>query len=432
MPLWGTFDDSVLSIFSASDKTEAASNGRNGRSGFVSMDWGMFSPDQVASARRQQTLGLGSAVRHYNDRAVPGLGGLWYGMPVAWSLLGIFIAEELKKRPLPSANAVEALSMFGALEAGGNHIDRGLGRRKLASRNDCSFGALSARGAYVTQPRRMGTVQPLEQLGFVQPSPQRFNLYRLSSLGEEFLKSFGAEKVALLSWAEGSRPPKVKTLWPSAQLPRAAAGLLDKQLRQFGSGNDAARRCALLNSSPDALSSVLPLLESRPQGRIDSAHWADLRSGIALVQLRAAAVGLLARVEQFVIASPKNSLEPDEVVKPLEVKAELALLCAAARTMLAEPDTSPDGVAHEFARLCSAAPVAVVLELARRDGAVLRVLANGRLGLGSAGGATKAINDEDVDGDGDAEAGTAGPLLIPELPRIANLYKLAADLGLNR
>ena len=98
----------------------------------MGMHWGMSSPDQVASMRRQQTLGLGSPVRHYNDCAVPGMGGLWYGMPMAWSLLGIWLVEELGLRPLPSANAVEALSMTRALAAGGAHIYRGSGRQKLA------------------------------------------------------------------------------------------------------------------------------------------------------------------------------------------------------------------------------------------------------------------------------------------------------------
>ena len=401
----------------------------------MSMDWGMFSPDQVASVRRQQTLGLGSAVRHYNDRAVPGLGGLWYGMPVAWSLLGIFIAEELEKRPLPSANAVEALSMIGALEAGGKHIDRGLGRRKLARRDDCSFGALSARGAYVTQPRRMGTVQPLVQLGFVHLSPQRFNLYRLSPVGEEFLKSFGAEKDALLRWAEGSPPPKVKRLWPSEHLPRAAAELLIRRLKYFGDGDGALRRRALLGSPPASTFEKSPLLRQRPRGKIDLAHWADLRSGIALVRLRDAAIKLLARVEQSIIVSSGRALESNEVVSP--ARTELDMVAVAAEKMREEADSSPGGAAHEFAglcsaaRLCSASRAAVILELARRDGVVLRVLADGRLGLGSAGGATTKTNEEDVDGDRDTEAGTVGPLLVPELPRIANLYALAEDLKLD-
>ncbi len=309
---------------------------------------------------------------------------------------------------------------------------RGSGRRKLAGRKDLSFGALSARGAYVTQPRRMGTVQPLVRLGFVEPAPQRFNLYQLSPVGAELLDPFGSEKRALLEWAKGSSAPTVRRLWPSERLPQVAASLLDRQLRQFGNGDDALRRRALLSSPPAATFAVSPLLEPRPRGNIDSEHWADLRSGVALVQLRNAAVALLARVEQLIAANTRTVLQPEAAVAP--AGAELADLANAARVVGAEADTSPGREAHEFARVCMSSPASVILELARRDGAVVRLLSDGRLGLGSAGGTTMATVEEGVDGDDDAQALALaeGPPLVPELPRVANLYALAGDVALDR
>ena len=62
------------------------------------ISWGTFAPDQVGQTRRPQTLELAAAVRHYNERSVLGLGGLWFGMPVAWSLLGMSLFEEYQVR----------------------------------------------------------------------------------------------------------------------------------------------------------------------------------------------------------------------------------------------------------------------------------------------------------------------------------------------
>lgn len=74
------------------------------------MSWGILAPDTVISQRRQQGLGLATAVRHFNDRAVPGLGGLWFPMPLLWSVLAVSIAEELGLPALSIGNAVEALT----------------------------------------------------------------------------------------------------------------------------------------------------------------------------------------------------------------------------------------------------------------------------------------------------------------------------------
>ena len=73
------------------------------------MSWGILAPDALISQRRQQNLGLASAVRHFNDRSVPGLGGMWFAMPILWSVLAVSIAEELRVPALPVGNAIAAL-----------------------------------------------------------------------------------------------------------------------------------------------------------------------------------------------------------------------------------------------------------------------------------------------------------------------------------
>ena len=39
--------------------------------------WGLLGPESLPSARRVRTLGLAAAVRRFNERAVPGIGGVW-------------------------------------------------------------------------------------------------------------------------------------------------------------------------------------------------------------------------------------------------------------------------------------------------------------------------------------------------------------------
>ncbi len=80
------------------------------------MSWGILAPDTLISLRRQQNLGLASAVRHFNDCSVPGLGGMWFAMPILWSVLAVSIADELRVPALPVGNAIEALMMRKAVQ----------------------------------------------------------------------------------------------------------------------------------------------------------------------------------------------------------------------------------------------------------------------------------------------------------------------------
>lgn len=379
----------------------------------MSVQWGTFAPDSAPSYRRLQTLGLTVAIRHYNDRSVPGLGGLSFGMPIAWSLLGVWLAEEIgnQVRPLSCANAIEAAIMVQALKEGRK---RARGHRKLAGVSDTSFKALSARGAYVTQPYRMGTVEPLLRLGLVVGTSQRFNMYRLAPSGERILQSLKGEQNKLRAWATGSKLTRLARLAPDVPLPTGSAKLLERQLRDYG---DAHRRRALLDLSDEVLRQT-NMESTEPPAGIEQPHWNDIRSGVALIQLRDAALDVIAAIEKRLTSSRQAGLTVHQAAQA--ASSSLELTAVRASTMLARDDTSPGQLAHEFARACRSPAEDTIAELAQRDGTVIRLLPNGQVGLGPAGGQLDTGMDDEVQQEGLGENDT----VIPELPRITNLYAL--------
>lgn len=386
----------------------------------MSVQWGTFAPDSAPSYRRLQTLGLTVAIRHYNDRSVPGLGGLSFGMPIAWSLLGVWLAEEIgnQVRPLSCANAIEAAIMVQALKEGRK---RARGDRKLAGVSDTSFKALSARGAYVTQPYRMGTVEPLLRLGLVVGTSQRFNMYRLAPSGERILQSLKGEQNKLRAWATGSKLTRLARLAPDVPLPTGSAKLLERQLRDYG---DAHRRRALLDLSDEVLRQT-NMESTEPPAGIEQPHWNDIRSGVALIQLRDAALDVIAAIEKRLTSSRQAGLTVHQAAQA--ASSSLELTAVRASTMLARDDTSPGQLAHEFARACRSPAEDTIAELAQRDGTVVRLLPNGQVGLGPAGGQLDTGMDDEVQQEGLGENDT----VIPELPRITNLYALKRDLQLS-
>ena len=84
--------------------------------------WGLLGPEFLPNARRTRTLGLGASVRRFNDLAVPGLGGVWYGKQLLLATLGVAVAEAarsqgVKVQNIEVANAIEALACWLALKA---------------------------------------------------------------------------------------------------------------------------------------------------------------------------------------------------------------------------------------------------------------------------------------------------------------------------
>ena len=85
--------------------------------------WGILGPGSVESVRRVRTLQLAATTRDFNERAVPGLGGVWFGRQLFLATLGLRVAERATARgsragKIAVANAIEALACWLAIKAG--------------------------------------------------------------------------------------------------------------------------------------------------------------------------------------------------------------------------------------------------------------------------------------------------------------------------
>ncbi len=164
--------------------------------------WGLLGPEFLPDSRRTRTLGLGATVRLFNDLAVPGLGGVWYGKQLLLATLGVAVAEEARSRKakvqnIEVANAIEALACWLAFKKNGWSRDARLrGNTKLQHKKDFSFQSVRQRNFYVTQPMRMATVQALPALGFVESDGAKFNAFRCIKQINEFRENGGKTKDA--------------------------------------------------------------------------------------------------------------------------------------------------------------------------------------------------------------------------------------------
>ena len=57
--------------------------------------WGLLGPEAISSSRRTRSLGIAASVRRFNDLAVPGLGGVWFGKQIFLALLGVAQVADL-------------------------------------------------------------------------------------------------------------------------------------------------------------------------------------------------------------------------------------------------------------------------------------------------------------------------------------------------
>ncbi|MGH9616412.1 MAG: hypothetical protein ACRD28_06680, partial [Acidobacteriaceae bacterium] len=180
--------------------------------------WGLLGPETLASERRTRTLGLGATVRSFNDLAVPGLGGVWFGKQLFLATLGVAVAERVRNsgkrvQNIEVANAIEALASLLALRANDWQRDQRLrGATKMFGKTDLSFATMRKPSFYVTQPMRQATVQPLRSLGLTESSGERFNAFTCTPLGYDFINAVCAELNPynrsvldhLVGWAKGS------------------------------------------------------------------------------------------------------------------------------------------------------------------------------------------------------------------------------------
>lgn len=389
------------------------------------MNWGILAPDSVVSLRRQQSLGLAAAVRFHNDSAVPGLGGMWFAMPILWSVLAVAIAEEQKRPTLPVGNAVEALMMRKAKGPGSDPRVRG--SRKLKDVDDWSFQNLSRRGTYVMQPIRSAMVQPLAALGFVEGS--RYGAFRVAEAGCRMLDLpvMNEHRKILDKWVRGDKRLRglhdvCKQLSATAEVPKEVRKLLDTQLLS-GSDEGAARRRNLiaLGRGPSAHQ----LEEEGPLSGIAPDHWRDLRGGVGFMDLRDAALAVLDRIEKRLRemrdANKSVRLTPDDAAKHAE--QEIENLQSLARRKGPRISATKEPVSCTFlTEIKSSRKHDLMAGLAKRDASVI-TLRDGHLTLGPAAGEGLVGPGED-----DGQPADENDAFAPQLFRLYNLHCLAQEL----
>ena len=410
--------------------------------------WGLLGPEFLPNTRRTRTLGLGASVRAFNDLAVPGLGGVWYGKQLLLAVLGVKVAEDArnggaKVQNIEVANAIEALACWLAFDSNGWRRDARLrGNNKLHGKDDFSFRRARQRNFYVTQPMRMATVQPLPALGFVESDSVRFNAFRCLAAGKEFIERATSEYRPfkrsvvdyLTCWAQMKddrfkSPALRQALSPLNRLPDAAIPVLRERLLQGGMKErreDKERRGRALTwvetlrkDKPGKLT-----WEHRPQG-ISENHWHDLQAGALFFAAREAAIATLDALETHIGNQAGGHSFPLGHI-PGSLEPELEQLKSAANAYL--DFSHADEEARNFCSECvNSNPSSVLRSLVRRDEHVLRLVGDEvKPGPAFRGSVNLTIAEDDE------EESTPMAEDIPLPPdisfRMRNLYLLNLDL----
>lgn len=350
----------------------------------MSFVWGLLGPETISSTRRTRPLGLASAVRYFNDRAVPGLGGVWYGKQLMLALLGVVVAERAKQENpkfnasnIQVANAIEALACWSAIKKSQDSDPRLRGAGGLSEKQAKDFVFTSARkpGFYVTQPMRMQTVQPLPALGFVTAAAGRFNSFIPTQEGLNFVESacqyyrpYNREVIShLMKWVLGqdvhiNTDQLSNALSPLVVMPEEAKRLLCERLKQ---GN-AERRNALawIETLEDEQAKTMSGELQRPK-KIEETHWHDIQAGALFLSLHDLAIAALDEVE----AGMGQECSLENAAEKAKDKLQ-ALKDASQKFLKFQYKTRQDAV--DFCNQCVAEPVNVLHALVQLDEKVLR------------------------------------------------------------
>ncbi|MGJ7548850.1 hypothetical protein [Pseudomonas alloputida] len=417
----------------------------------MAFQWGILGPGAVQSTRRTRTLGLAASTRLFNELAVPGLGGVWFGKQLLLPTLGVLVAQRAQAQgqrvsKIAVANAIEALACWLAINGGDSAADgRVKGRTKLAGRTlaDFTFANASRPGFYVTQPMRMATVAALPALGLVEASGSRFNSYTSSDAGVKLIELATRDLRPhnrdltdhLLRWVcgnEGSMGSHTlkRALSPQEPLPGSARTFLLERLCQGASGRPGWER----QRRSDALAWVRSHgLDAQPQDwdkqptQIqDAEHWSDMRAGARFFAARDAAYTVLDEVEAF-LATPDARFNLGSPL-PTNIQACMAELRAKAQAFLELRHA--DEEATTFCReVVGEAQDEVLQRLVGRDGRVLKMV--GRQVC--AGPAFQPGSQVNADTESDLDEVPAPASTEPVWPenisgRIRNLWWLNQDL----
>lgn len=416
------------------------------------MKWGLLGPEVLGRERRTRTLGLGATVRSFNDRAVPGLGGVWFGKQLFLATLGIAVAEGVRKagkraQNIEVANAVEALACWLALNNDWQPDPRLRGATKLRGKTDVAFATMRKPSFYVTQPMRQATVQPLRALGLVESIGERFNAFSCTQLGHEFIQSAcdGFEPYNrsvldhLVRWANGmhdkvrSSAELTKALSPLESMPQNARDFLRERVVQ-GTGTEAIRRQRAMN--------WVQGLRNKPQEQVawdtkpemlDDAHWHDLHAGALFFTARDAAIALLDEIEAHIAKKADRELSLDTAFPEAVVDKIKSLRERAYAFLDNAHDPSPEFSARGFCRECTEQVDARLLEkLLAREGRVLclrgRAIVPGVAFRGMQDSRPASARSPEEDG-AESEIEQGVPLPDGISHRVRNLFFLNLDLS---
>lgn len=410
--------------------------------------WGLLGGERLSGTRRTRTLGLGPAVREFNERAVPGLGGIWFGKQVLLATLGIVVAERAKEvgahvRNIEAANAIEALACWLAFKSSNWAQDRRLrGINKLQTKGaDFSFSRVRQRNFYVTQPMRMSSVQALPSLGFATSDGPRFNSYRSTDAGRAFValacnsfRPYNRDVVDhLVKWVTAGREDVSVDTWqltqaisPIVSLPEVATKVLMEGLRRDDSMSSRRRANALdwvervrLNNAKRVSWSVRP-------ADINESHWRDMEAGAKFSAVRDASISVLDAMEvELAAKAGKCAFDLARGTLPATVVDRLDALREMADNYLAMCHEQQE--AAKFCQECRGKGRDVLRTLISRDGSVLR-LAGNEIVPGAAFSHAAEIT-------GSAQGGLDAPqtsaLALPKniSYRVGNLYMLNLDMA---
>jgi hypothetical protein len=141
----------------------------------MKLEWGLLGPATLLGERRTRSLGILRAVRRFNERAVPGIAGAWFGKQLVLAVLGIRVAElaragGLNVRNIQCSNAIEALGCWlGHDISNWSGHPRLRGVNKLPRIHALDYATFRQPGFYVSQPMRMAVAQALVPLGLFAP-----------------------------------------------------------------------------------------------------------------------------------------------------------------------------------------------------------------------------------------------------------------------
>ena len=420
------------------------------------VNWGLLGPEMLANERRTRTLGLGASIRSFNELAVPGIGGVWFGKQLYIAILGVAVAEQARVagkqvQNIETANAIEALACFLTyIHNGWSKDSRLLGGTKMKGKdkNDLRFELLRKSGFYVTQPMRMATVRALPALGFVNTNGSRFNAFECSQTGRDFIEAQGKDYIpcfrksgvyeCLVAWVMGdysnvaANDKLRRALSPVEPMTLAAREILKERLLQGGQNESMSdkerRRTALGWVESLRIDQEQENSWKKKPTKISNDHWHDLFAGSLFFATRDAAIRVLDQLEIHIKNNCSDLQYSIDGAVPQNTKTEIKTLRSYAKNFLDQKHT--DKLANSFCKECIDDNDSTLLtNLVKRDERVLCL--RGRIVLPGPAfrskSASEHVGDEIED---ELVSENSKVLKLPEgiSHRIRNLFYINADL----